>query len=218
MRHQVDGRKFGRNTSHRVAMFRNLAANVLRHEQIETTVEKAKEARRIVDRLITLGKQGTTHARRIAFSRLGDGEMVEKLFTTLAQRYASRAGGYTRVLKMSQRRWGDAAETAILELVDHGVLPLVGKAAKASKGPKAKKEKAETKVKAPKAAKAKAEAAEAAPVDAEGTKAADGDSSKKESFKGIKKLFGGGKGGKKGTGVKAGPTVNKRSGSRGGGE
>lgn len=201
-------------------MFRNLAANVLRHEQIETTLQKAKEARRIVDRLITLGKEGTTHARRIAFARLGDGAMVEKLFTTLAERYKTRAGGYTRVLKMSARRWGDAAETAILELVDHGVLPLVGKAAKAGKPAKAKGRKPEAKAegKAAKAKSSKAEAVEAKAAESSGTTET-GDAPKKESFKGIRKLFGGGKGGKKaGGGVKAAPSVNKRSGSRGGGE
>lgn len=217
MRHQVDGRKFGRNTSHRVAMFRNLAANVLRHEQIETTLEKAKEARRIVDRLITLGKEGTTHARRVAYARLGDGAMVEKLFTTLAERYKTRAGGYTRVLKMSMRRWGDAAETAILELVDHGTLPLVGKAAKAGKPAKAKGKKAEAKAEG-KAVKAKSAKAEAATDSKQASEAEAEGGQKKESFKGIRKLFGGGKGKKAGGGVKAAPSVNKRSGSRGGGE
>jgi large subunit ribosomal protein L17 len=118
MRHRVDGRKFGRNTSHRVAMLKNMANSVIEKEQITTTVQKAKEARRVVDRLITLGKTGTLHARRLAFGRTRDAEVVTKLFSTLAERYKTRAGGYTRVLKMSDRRWGDAAEMAILELVD----------------------------------------------------------------------------------------------------
>lgn len=119
MRHNVDGRKFGRNTSHRVAMFRNMANSVIEKEQIITTVQKAKEARRVVDRLITLGKSGSAHARRLAFDRTRDDLVVKKLFTTLAERYKGRPGGYTRVLKLSDRRWGDSAEMAVLELVDH---------------------------------------------------------------------------------------------------
>src|SRR5436305_14985349 len=101
MKHNVDGRKFGRNTSHRVAMFRNMANSVIVKEQIVTTVQKAKEARRVVDRLITLGKSGSPASRRLAFDRTRDHAVVTKLFSTLAERYAGRAGGYTRVLKMS---------------------------------------------------------------------------------------------------------------------
>ena len=119
MRHAVDGRKFGRNTSHRRAMFRNMANEVLNHEQIVTTVQKAKEIRRVVDRLVTLGKTGTPACRRMAFDRTRSNEVVAKLFGTLAERYKTRQGGYTRVLKMADRRWGDAAEMAVLELVDH---------------------------------------------------------------------------------------------------
>src|SRR5437764_1266555 len=100
MRHQVDGRKFGRNTSHRMAMFRNMANCVIDKEQIVTTVQKAKEIRRVVDRLITLGKSATPHARRMAFDRTRDHEIVTKLFSTLATRYKARPGGYTRVLKI----------------------------------------------------------------------------------------------------------------------
>jgi large subunit ribosomal protein L17 len=118
MRHQVDGRKFGRNTAHRKAMFQNMANSVIGEEQIVTTVQKAKEVRRVVDRLITLGKNGTPHARRLAFSRTRDKEVVEKLFSTLADRYTDRPGGYTRILKLSEKRRGDAAEMAIFELVD----------------------------------------------------------------------------------------------------
>ena len=119
MRHGVDGRYFGRNSSHRKAMFKNMANAVIEKEQIETTVQKAKEIRRVVDRLITLGKTGTPAARRLAFDRTRSDAIVKKLFTTLADRYKGRAGGYTRVLKKADRRWGDAAEMAILELVDH---------------------------------------------------------------------------------------------------
>jgi large subunit ribosomal protein L17 len=96
-----------------------MANAVIQKEQIETTVEKAKEIRRVVDRLITLGKSGSPASRRLAFDRTRDNEVVTKLFTTLADRYKTRAGGYTRVLKKADRRWGDAAEMAILELVDH---------------------------------------------------------------------------------------------------
>lgn len=118
MRHAVDGRKFGRNTSHRLAMFRNMANSVIVKEQIVTSVAKAKEIRRVVDRLITLAKSGTPAHRRLAFDRTRDDAVVKKLFTTLSERYAKREGGYTRVIKMASRRWGDAAEMAVLELVD----------------------------------------------------------------------------------------------------
>src|SRR2546430_2775947 len=119
MKHAVDGRKFGRNTSSRLAMFRNMANAVIQKEQIVTTVQKAKEIRRVVDRLVTLGKSGSPASRRLAFNRTRDKAVVTKLFTTLATRYQARPGGYTRVLKLSDRRWGDAAEMAVLELVDH---------------------------------------------------------------------------------------------------
>src|SRR5246127_1459959 len=119
MRHGVDGRYFGRNTSHRKAMFKNMANAVIEKEQIVTTVQKAKEIRRVVDRLITLGKSGSPASRRLAFDRTRSDEIVKKLFTTLAERYKNRQGGYTRVLKKADRRWGDAAEMAVLELVDH---------------------------------------------------------------------------------------------------
>ncbi len=135
MRHSVDGRKFGRNTSHRKAMFRNMANSVILQEQVVTTVQKAKEVRRVVDRLITLAKKGNDASRRLAFDRTRDAAVVKKLFDTLAERYKARAGGYTRVLKMAERRWGDAAEMAVLELVDHPEI-LRGKKAK---GPKAEK-------------------------------------------------------------------------------
>jgi large subunit ribosomal protein L17 len=103
-------------------MFRNLANSVIRQEQVVTTVQKAKEARRVVDRLITLGKSGSPASRRLAFDRTRDNLVVGKLFGELATRYKGRAGGYTRVLKLSDRRWGDSAEMAVLELVDHPVL------------------------------------------------------------------------------------------------
>lgn len=118
MRHRVDGRAFGRNTSHRLAMFRNMANSAILSEQIVTTTPKAKEVRRVVDRLITLGKKGGLHNRRRLFDLTRNKAVVKKVFDELAKRYSSRPGGYTRVLKMSDLRRGDGAEKAVLELVD----------------------------------------------------------------------------------------------------
>ncbi len=122
MRHHVDGKQFGRNTSHRLALFRNLANSVISQEQVVTTVTKAKEIRRVVDRIITCGKKDTLASRRIVFNRTRDRAVVTKVFSILADRYKSRAGGYTRVVKLSDTRRGDGAEMAIVELVDHPVL------------------------------------------------------------------------------------------------
>jgi large subunit ribosomal protein L17 len=119
MRHLNAGRKLGRNAPHRLALMRNLARALFEHERIITTVEKAKEARRFVEKLITLAKQGTLHARRLALARLPDREAVEKLFE-IAPRFADRPGGYTRVIKRHQRRLGDAGQTAFLELLKEG--------------------------------------------------------------------------------------------------
>lgn len=132
MRHMVDGRKFGRNTSHRKAMFKAMANNLIHEEQIQTTVQKAKELRRVVDRLITLGKDGTLASKRLAFARTRDRDSVVKLFSTLAERYAKRAGGYTRVLRTDATRWGDGAEMAIIELVDRPMVEHKKKTTKAS--------------------------------------------------------------------------------------
>jgi len=118
MRHRLSGRKLNRTSSHRKAMFVNMAAALIKHEQITTTVPKAKELRPIADRLITLGKRGSLHARRQALSRLGgDAKLVDKLFTTLSERYGDRQGGYTRVLHAGYR-YGDSAPLAVIELVD----------------------------------------------------------------------------------------------------
>jgi large subunit ribosomal protein L17 len=133
MRHLVDGRKFGMNTSHRKAMFRTMSKNLIEHEQIKTTVAKAKELRRVVDRLITLGKDGTLASKRLAFSRVRDRKAVVKLFGPLAERFAKRSGGYTRVLRMDGTRWGDAAELAIIELVDRPIVEKRKKTTKPSK-------------------------------------------------------------------------------------
>ena len=117
MRHRMSGRKLNRTSSHRRAMFANMAAALIKHEQITTTLPKAKEMRGIADRMITLGKRGGLHARRQALSTLRDAELVDKLFTTLAERYADRPGGYTRVLKAGFR-YGDSAPVGIIELVE----------------------------------------------------------------------------------------------------
>ena len=117
MKHRIKGKKLNRTSSHRKALFKNMAQAIIKHEQIITTLPKAKTMKPIVDKLITLGKSGTLHARRQAFSKLRDDNIVSKLFGTLATRYAERNGGYTRVLKAGYR-YGDAAAMAILELVD----------------------------------------------------------------------------------------------------
>lgn len=117
MRHKVGGRKLGVTSSHRKAMFANMCHALIKHEQISTTLPKAKELSPIVDQLITLGKRGDLHARRQAISQIQDKVLVEKLFSVLATRYADRKGGYTRVLKAGFR-YGDNAPMAIIELVE----------------------------------------------------------------------------------------------------
>jgi large subunit ribosomal protein L17 len=117
MRHRNAGRKLNRTATHRSALFASLAVALIKHEQIATTLPKAKELRRVADRLITLAKRGDLHARRLVFSRIRDEAMVEKLFDTLGPRYADRPGGYTRVMKAGFR-YGDSAPMAVIELVD----------------------------------------------------------------------------------------------------
>ncbi|MSO90218.1 MAG: 50S ribosomal protein L17 [Acetobacteraceae bacterium] len=117
MRHGVAGRKLGVTSTHRAAMFRNMAVALFKHEQITTTLPKAKELRPVAEKLITLGKRGGLHARRQAFAQLRDDVIVRKLFDDLAPRYKARAGGYCRVLKAGMR-YGDAADMAVIELVD----------------------------------------------------------------------------------------------------
>jgi large subunit ribosomal protein L17 len=117
MRHRNRGRGFSRTSAHRKAMFENLAAALLKHEQIRTTLPKAKDLRPIVERLITLGKRGGLHARRQAIATLQDRGLADKLLTTLAGRYATRGGGYTRIIKAGFR-YGDDAPMAVIELVD----------------------------------------------------------------------------------------------------
>ena len=117
MRHQKSGRKLGRNSPHRTAMFRNLATSLLLHETVRTTLPKAKELRRVVEPLITLGKEDSVAHRRLAFSRLRDSHAVGRLFTELGPRFKARPGGYLRILKMGYRM-GDSAAMAIVQLLD----------------------------------------------------------------------------------------------------
>jgi large subunit ribosomal protein L17 len=120
MRHGFSGRRFNRTTEHRKAMFANMAAALIKHEQIVTTLPKAKDLRPVVEKLITLGKRGDLHARRQAMSKLRDEAMVKKLFDVLGARYQDRQGGYTRVLKAGFR-YGDNAPLAVIEFVDRDV-------------------------------------------------------------------------------------------------
>jgi large subunit ribosomal protein L17 len=118
MRHKLAGRRLGRTTSHRMAMFRNMVTSLFEHERIVTTTEKAKELRPIAEKMITLGKRGDLHARRQALSFIRSKDIVEKLFTEIKDKFSDRKGGYTRILKTGVRR-GDAASMAIIELVGY---------------------------------------------------------------------------------------------------
>jgi large subunit ribosomal protein L17 len=120
MRHLKQGRKLGRTTAHRKALLRNLATALLEHERIITTEPKAKELRRVADRLVTLGKRGNLHARRQALQVVHSNAVVQKLFNEIAPRFAGRQGGYTRILRLGYRP-GDAAAMAVIELVDSQV-------------------------------------------------------------------------------------------------
>ena len=156
MRHGLSGRQLSRNSTHRAAMLRNMAASLLRHEAIRTTVPKAKELRRFVEPLITLGKTDSQANRRRAFARLRDAEVVDKLFGDLGPRFKARPGGYTRILHMANRA-GDNADMALMALVDKAA-PAEAKADEDEKKPKARKKKA-----AAPAAEAAAEATEKKP-------------------------------------------------------
>lgn len=161
MRHHLTGRQLSRNSAHRHALMRNMSVSLLRHETIRTTLPKAKELRRVVEPLITLGKRDGDANRRLAFARLRDAQIVEKLFTELGPRFKSRPGGYTRILRMSPRP-GDSAPMAVMQLVEG--------AAAADKTPQPKKTR--RKRAAPKAEAAPAAApAEAAPDEAPKKKA-----------------------------------------------
>ncbi len=126
MRHRKSGRKLGRNSSHRTAMYRNMAASLVQHETIRTTLPKAKELRRVVEPLITLAKQDGVSRRRLAFSRLRDDAAVGKLFNELGPRFKDRPGGYLRILKVGYRA-GDAAPMALVQLLDQPDSPETSK-------------------------------------------------------------------------------------------
>jgi large subunit ribosomal protein L17 len=149
MKHRVAGRRFDRTTEHRTAMFRNMVTSLLRHERIVTTTPKAKDLRRIADKIITLAKKGTAHARRLAYRDVRDVEVLQKLFGSIADRFKTRPGGYTRLVRVA-RRAGDNAELAMIELVDRAPAAAEEGDEKAGKKAKPAKEKAE---KAPKAEK-----------------------------------------------------------------
>ena len=159
MRHHLSGRQLSRNSAHRHALMRNLSVSLLRHETIRTTLPKAKELRRVVEPLITLGKSDGEANRRVAFARLRDAEVVEKLFADLGPRFKARPGGYTRILRMVPRP-GDSAPMALMQLVE-GAVPV---AAEEPAPEKKKRARRKTAVKAK--GKAQAEAAEAAPAEA----------------------------------------------------
>jgi large subunit ribosomal protein L17 len=147
-------------------MFRNQVTSLLRHERIQTTTPKAKELKRIADKIITLGKKGTTHARRVAFRDIRDGEMIDKLFGPIAERYATRAGGYTRIIHVG-RRHGDNADMSLIELVDRAPAAAGegdAEEAKSAKAPKAdKKAEKRADTKSEKKSDKKAGSAEKAP-------------------------------------------------------
>ena|SRR5579862_1849766 len=160
MRHQLSGRQLSRNSPHRRAMLRNMAASLLRHETIRTTLPKAKELRRVVEPLITLAKSDNEARRRLAFARLRDAEVVAKLFSDLGQRFRARPGGYTRILHMLPRP-GDAAPMALIQLVEGAAEKTEeskGAQASAAKG-KAAGKKSNAKSKRPRARKKAAAAA-----------------------------------------------------------
>ena len=125
MRHNVSGRKLSRTAAHRRMLYRNLVTELFRHERIQTTTPKAKEARSLAERLITYAKAGDLGSRRLAAAKLNDPEVLRKLFAEIGPRYAERPGGYTRILKLDGGRKGDNAEVAILELIDSKAKPKV---------------------------------------------------------------------------------------------
>jgi large subunit ribosomal protein L17 len=162
MRHQLSGRQLSRNSSHRQALMRNMSVSLLRHETIRTTLPKAKELRRVVEPLITLAKVDGDANRRLAFSRLRDTQVVEKLFADLGPRFKARPGGYTRILRMNPRP-GDSAPMALMQLVD-GPVPVATE--EPTEGKKKTARRAKAPAKAPAKAKAKAKASEEAAEEA----------------------------------------------------
>ncbi len=122
MRHRVAGKKLGRTASHRVAMTRNMAASLIEHERIITTVQKAKHLKPFVERLVTMAKEPTLHNRRLAFARLRNDDAVSKLFAVLGPRFAERPGGYCRILKLAKPRLGDNGQRALIEFVERSAV------------------------------------------------------------------------------------------------
>jgi large subunit ribosomal protein L17 len=167
MRHHLSGRQLSRNSSHRHALMRNMSVSLLRHETIRTTLPKAKELRRVVEPLITLGKTDQEANRRVAFSRLRDVAIVEKLFTDLGPRFKARPGGYTRILRMMPRP-GDSAPMALMQLVDGPAPAAAEEPTETKKSTRRSKAKAESKAKPKSKAKvkAKSDTEEAAPAEA----------------------------------------------------
>jgi large subunit ribosomal protein L17 len=154
MRHGLTGRQLSRNTPHRWAMLRNMAASLLRHETIRTTIPKAKELRRYVEPLITLGKTDSDANRRRAFAKLRDAEVVTKLFDDIGPRFKTRPGGYTRILHMANRA-GDNADMALMALVEQAAAAEAKPADEGGKKPKPRRKKAEPAAGAPEEAAAK---------------------------------------------------------------
>ncbi len=166
MKHRVVGRRLDRTTEHRTAMLRNLVTSLFRHERITTTTPKAKELKRFADKIVTLAKRGTPHARRIANRDVRDVEVLNKLFGSIADRFKARPGGYTRLVRIGNRA-GDNAELAVIELVDR--TPAAEPEGEEKGGKKAKGAGTEKAEKKPKAEKA--EKAEKKPKKAKGEKA-----------------------------------------------
>ena len=170
MRHLKAGRQLGRNASHRLALMRNLARALIEHGRIVTTVEKAKEVRPFVEKLITLAKKGSLHARRLALSKLPDRESVEKLFKDIGPRFQDRPGGYTRIIKRHERRLGDAGKTAFLELLKAGETKVRTKAAAPPPAPVPKVKEPETPAPTPEALQTESTPASDAPESASTSK------------------------------------------------
>jgi large subunit ribosomal protein L17 len=201
MQHNRAGRKLGRTTSHRRALFRNQLASLFTHERITTTLPKAKDLRPLAEKMVTLGKRGGLHARRLALKNLPDQDAVKRLFDELAPRFASRTGGYTRILKLG-RRPGDGAEMAILEFIDFDFAQRQAEKKVAAKAAAEKKESLLDKAKKLVAGKSESEKAEKA----EGAEGGEADDKAAKKAKPVEKPHG----------VK-GPRAPKGSGKKGGG-
>jgi large subunit ribosomal protein L17 len=194
MRHRVHARKLGRTSAHRKAMFRNLVTSLLEHERIQTTDAKAKEVRRLADRMITLGKRGSLHARRRALRVIRNREVAAKVFDDLAQRFRERPGGYTRVLKLA-RRVGDAAPISVVELVEGAPTAAPAKKGAAERGKAGARKKESAKPAASRASRKAAAAEEKKPKKKPAAEKAPKASSRKAAAKPSKKA--GGKSGAK---------------------